>query len=124
MADPIFVTSYAGSKVTVYQDRLVWQMLFKKQTIPISQIASMDTNIPLYAGVSIETTGGKRFKIPVQPFAKQKLQDAIDNARCGGSSTQGATNNIDDLGKLSDLKEKGVITQEEFDAKKKQILGI
>jgi curved DNA-binding protein CbpA len=33
-------------------------------------------------------------------------------------------NNLDDLEKLADLKEKGIITDEEFQAKKRQILGL
>ncbi|MGZ7445337.1 SHOCT domain-containing protein [Paenibacillus sp. TH7-28] len=31
---------------------------------------------------------------------------------------------IEDLKKLSELKDSGIITQEEFEAKKKQILGL
>jgi hypothetical protein len=34
------------------------------------------------------------------------------------------TSNISDLEKLADLKNKGIITEEEFNAKKKQILGL
>ena len=32
--------------------------------------------------------------------------------------------NLDDLEKLNELRQKGIITQEEFEAKKRQILGI
>ena len=32
--------------------------------------------------------------------------------------------NADELGKFKDLLDKGIITQEEFDAKKKQLLGL
>lgn len=35
-----------------------------------------------------------------------------------------SVNNLDELEKLSELKDKGIITQEEFDQKKKQILGL
>ena len=37
---------------------------------------------------------------------------------------QKAKSSLDDLEKLAALKEKGIITQEEFDAKKKLILGL
>ena len=33
-------------------------------------------------------------------------------------------NSLDDLEKLAELKSKGIITQEEFDLKKKSLLGI
>lgn len=35
-----------------------------------------------------------------------------------------AVNNLDQLAKLAELRDNGIITQDEFDAKKKQILGI
>lgn len=37
---------------------------------------------------------------------------------------QNSVSNADELGKYKDLLDKGVITQEEFDAKKKQLLGL
>jgi hypothetical protein len=53
-------------------------------------------------------------------FASWEL--AINNARFG--KMQANSGGIDDLEKLAELKQKGVITEEEFTAKKKQILGI
>ena len=53
-------------------------------------------------------------------FASWEL--AINNARFG--KTQANSGGIDDLEKLAELKQKGIITEEEFIAKKKQILGI
>ena len=35
-----------------------------------------------------------------------------------------SNNSLNDLEKLADLKNKGIITEEEFQAKKKQILGL
>lgn len=124
MEKTIFETSYLGSKVTVYEDRLVWKFVLRKQTIPINQIASVDTTIPLYAQVVVETTGGEKYKIPVQPFAKGKLDEAIKQAMSGSRSVSSNSSNLDELQKLADLKERGVINQEEFEAKKKQLLGL
>lgn len=47
-------------------------------------------------------------------------QKAIEDLREG----KGKTSEFNDLEKLSDLKDKGIITKEEFETKKKQILGI
>lgn len=47
--------------------------------------------------------------------------DMIEDAKQGKLSTHSGFN---DLEQLASLKEKGIITQEEFDAKKKQILGL
>jgi hypothetical protein len=61
-----------------------------------------------------------------KPWA-QKAQDFILNEikdmQKEGGQPKSATN-LDDLERLATLKEKGVITQEEFEAKKKQLLGI
>lgn len=42
----------------------------------------------------------------------------------GKSENAGGQNNLDDLKKLKSLYDEGILTKEEFDAKKKQILGI
>jgi hypothetical protein len=48
-------------------------------------------------------------------------ETAIEDARFDRNTSQ---NNFNDLEKLADLKTKRIITEEEFDAKKKQILGL
>lgn len=49
-------------------------------------------------------------------------EQMINDARFGRSGTSG--DGFNDLEKLAELKSKGVITEEEFAAKKKQLLGI
>ncbi len=52
--------------------------------------------------------------------AKQKIEEKISQASSMPATSSGA----DELEKLASLKEKGIISQDEFDAKKKQILGL
>ena len=57
------------------------------------------------------------------------LRDLINNKRhelrnSNNLNNNNQTNNYSDLEKLADLKAKGIITNEEFEAKKKQILGL
>ena len=51
-----------------------------------------------------------------------------DNAEATAPAPVAATGGVDDqmaqLEKLGQLKDQGILTQEEFDAKKKQILGL
>jgi len=49
-------------------------------------------------------------------------EEAINDARFGRST--GGQSGLNDLEKLADLKTKGIITEEEFTAKKKQLLGL
>lgn len=51
--------------------------------------------------------------------AKQLIEERISNID-GGAGTA----NLNNLEKLAELKEKGIITQEEFDQKKKILLGL
>jgi hypothetical protein len=81
MDEPIFESKYLTSKIKVFKDRVEWKMLFKKNTIPVNQIASVESSDPLKTVVTIETTGGKRFDIPVGMKKKELLQQAINNAR-------------------------------------------
>lgn len=125
MDKPIFETNYLGSKVSVFNNKIEWKMLFQKNSIPINQVASVDTTIPLYAGIVIETTGGKKYKIPVKLSDKKKVEEAIYETQQNNSgANKNQSNNLDDLEKLQNLKQKGVITPEEFEKKKKQILGL
>lgn len=57
-----------------------------------------------------------------KPWA-EKAQDFIMSEALGGSSSN-KSSGFNDLEKLSDLKNKGIISEEEFNQKKKQILGI
>lgn len=56
-----------------------------------------------------------------KPWA-EKVQDFIRSELSGKVSNQSSS--LDELEKLSELKDKGVITEEEFLTKKKQLLGL
>jgi hypothetical protein len=73
--------------------------------------------------ITLETTGGKKYSIPTNK--KKEVQKAIYDAQAslaGGITTK--TTSADEIAKYNDLKEKGVITKEEFEQKKKQLLGL
>jgi hypothetical protein len=86
----------------------------------------------------IYNEGGKEKKVKIQHMAFwsgvaignliqlkepyfRSWETAIENARQGGGHDSGS---LDDLEKLADLKTKGIITEEEFLMKKKQLLGL
>lgn len=57
----------------------------------------------------------------------ETLREAIEKAMARLYSPQAApptTSNLHELEKLGSLREKGIITEEEFQAKKKQLLGL
>jgi predicted Zn-dependent peptidase len=59
-----------------------------------------------------------------QQFANQAAAQGVSAAKPTPSPEADLDHQIAALEKLAKLKEQGIITQEEFDAKKKQILGL
>ena len=58
-------------------------------------------------------------------IAQQQLeQDQANMANVQSQVEAQTTDQYQELERLADLKEKGIITHEEFEAKKKQILGL
>lgn len=59
-----------------------------------------------------------------QQASFEKIKEAIEKKMDLMEKGEVKSSNLDELEKLSGLKDKGIITEEEFNAKKKQILGI
>ena len=59
----------------------------------------------------------------VQKFVKQKVDEA-KKQKNAPVVVAGTVSNADELKKFKELLDSGIITQEEFDAKKKQLLGL
>ena len=53
-----------------------------------------------------------------------KIKEAIEEKIASLNKSTAKSSELDELEKLAELKEKGIITEEEFNAKKKQILGL
>ena len=54
----------------------------------------------------------------------EKAQEFIMKEALGGKDKQNNTSGLEDLEKLAELKNKGIISEAEFNLKKKQLLGI
>ena len=52
------------------------------------------------------------------------INNAIDNSHSKNSQANSTISSADELKKFKELLDAGIITQEEFDAKKKQLLGL
>lgn len=120
---PLYETSYVGFWIKVYPNRVAFKAGVGSQSIPINQIASVQLPMMGIWKITLETTGGKKYAIPTSK--KKEVQKAIYDAQAhfSGSGHQ-QTSDAEELTKLNDLKEKGVITDAEFKAKKKQVLGL
>lgn len=82
--EPLFQTSLMGFRVFVYPDRVAYRKMWSgEQSVPLSQIASVTVAMMGVQQVTIETTGGKKIKMPVALSDKDKLRDAIFAAQSG-----------------------------------------
>lgn len=78
------------------------------------------------AGLFQSTTDENSINFHVYGGNNKKFEEAkrIIEERISQSDQKPQSGGINDIEKLAELKEKGIITQEEFEQKKKQILGL
>ena len=107
----------------------------KKVILPIYMISAYSTR-KFLSTISIATSSGiTKFSLiknylEIGNVLSGKINERQDNTSISTTATTPTTheasqgNSIDDLKKLKDFLDAGIITQEEFDAKKKQLLGL
>jgi len=124
MPAAVFEAKYMGTHISVFPDRVDWKVLSMSHSVPIASIASVELP-PLYNGIHLLTTGGKSYTLPTGRKHKRPLHDAIVGqlALARGSAGATAPSYLDELKKLAELRDAGVVTKEEFESKKKELLA-
>jgi preprotein translocase subunit SecY len=124
----VFYLWCSGYELTVTDKRVYGKIRFGKRVdLPFDMISAVGTS--MFSGISINTASG------AIAFLMIKNRDSIHNElskllidRQGKPNVMPTQvmqqSNAEELKKYKDLLDSGVLTQEEFDAKKKQILGI
>ena len=121
----------AGSNVHVTDNRVYGNVgIFKRVDIPIDSISSV-TKIGWLMGIGVSSSSGT-IRFMYLANAKEihdALSDIIIERQKNKPTAENTTvvqnsDEADKLKKYKDLLDSGVITQEEFDAKKKQLLGL
>ncbi|MDQ3064732.1 MAG: SHOCT domain-containing protein [bacterium] len=134
---PLYVTNHLRFKTRVFINRIEYSGSFGKNVIPIDQVAWIKLRAG-GTGVIIESTEGKRIVMVIRPADRLNFADAVlkvqsmqpkkakfkDTKTIRIDQLDQMEEGIDELEKLAKLLDKGILTQEEFDTKKKQILGI
>jgi hypothetical protein len=125
--EPIYKTSYGGFWIRVYPSRVEFKAGAGSENIPINQIASIHMGMVGLMQVIIETTGGKKYKVPTRK--KKEVKDAIyasQSALNSGQTGQAVSDNrniADEIKKLAELRDSGALSEEEFQAQKKKLLS-
>ena len=126
----IFYILVSKIELTVTDKRVYGTTAFGKRVdLPLDMISAVGTG--MFKSIAISTTSG------VIKFSFMENRDAIHTAISKllvdrqGKTVSATTikpeipqSNADELRKYKELLDEGVITQEEFDAKKKQLLGL
>ena len=99
----------------------------RRVDLPLNQISAVSTS--WLKGIAVGTSSGRIIFKAIENYIDVH-KEIINLLATKQDSTEFHTlkvengNNIEDLKKLKDLLDSGIITQEEFDAKKKQLLGV
>lgn len=120
---PLYTSNNLGSWIKVYTNRVEFNSGGKHQSIPLNQIASIQLAPPLFMLITLETTGGQKYKIPTNH--KKAVQRAIYDAQSrlqNASNATPAASTADEIAKLYDLMQRGAITSMEFERRKNQLL--
>ncbi len=121
--EPLYKTSYLGFWIKVYPNRVEFKNSVGTKSIPMGQIASVQLAMAMMMKITIETTGGQKYPIPTTK--KKEVQQAIYDAQAKSTGIVNSQTDLSDqIFNFKKLKDKGIITQKEFDEKKKQLLGL
>ena len=123
---------FSKMELTVTDKRVFGCALFGKRVdLPLDSISAVGTSI--FYGITVSTASGViKFRFIKNNIEIHSVISKLLVERQGKEKTVTTTtikqeipqSNADELKKYKDLLDSGVITQEEFDAKKKQLLGL
>lgn len=125
----LFVFSRSKAEITVTDKRVygVFGFSGKRMDLPLDSISSIRT--AAWGGIAIATSSGFiKYRMLDE---KNKVYTAVSNllnerqqSKENVSNILPIPSNADELQKYKNLLDNGAITQEEFDLKKKQLLGL
>ena len=122
---------FRSYELTVTDKRIYGKVAFGKRVdLPVDSVSATSTK-QLMKGVAVSTASGKISFLAIKNA--NEVYSVINNLLIDRqhqkpnntySTETPVKNDIEDLKKLKELLDMGIITQEEFDAKKKQLLNL
>lgn len=134
---PLYSANHMNFRVKVFIDRIEYSGSFGKNVIPIEQVAWVKLRHG-GTGIIVETVNNKRVVMVVKQSDRLGFTDAVlkvqalqpkknkfkDTKTIRIDELERFSEGVDEIEKLAKLYDKGILSQQEFDAKKKQILGL
>jgi len=120
-----------GYELTVTNKRIYGKVaLGKRVDLPVDSV-SATALVPLFEGISVSTSSGRISFLAIKNADEiyKVISDLLierqqEKANAVAATAVPQSDEADQLKKYKELLDGGVITQEEFDAKKKQLLGL
>ena len=126
-----FYFATTKSEINIEKDKIYGISVFRKRVdLPINAISAIGTS--LLKGIAISTSSGviKFYAIKNNEEIRNIILDLIKDASNADQTVvphqiiQQSVSEADEIKKYKELLDSGVISQEEFEAKKKQLLGL
>ncbi len=127
--DGNYAYALTDKRLILAQKKLVGQEL---QSVAISQISDVSTSTGLLMGTLTVNTLGTIFNVGIDKKSVRNVGDRLHSlllelksqSAAAPAPAASAVSAADEIKKFKELLDLGAITQEEFDAKKKQLLGL
>ena len=125
----VLYLSVAKTELTVTDKRVYGKAMFGKRVdLPVDLISAVGTSF--LNGISVSTSSGSikflgvKNRDEIHKEISKLLLIRQEKKASSSNFPEAHQSSADELKKYKDLLESGAITQEEFDAKKKQLLGL
>ena len=125
----IFAISIQKVELTVTNKRVYGATKFGKRVdLPLDSVSAV--SMSSFKGIAVGTSSGRIIfkgignRDEIYEAINQLIIERQEKGKAEPVKQEAPVNNIDEIKKFKELLDAGIITQEEFDAKKKQLLGL
>ena len=119
-----------NSELCITENNVKGKTIFGKEVVlPLYMVSAYSTR-KFLSTIAIATSSGVTKFALIGNYAEignvlsKKINERQENTTTESKTTAPQNNSMDDIIKLKSMLDSGIITQEEFDAKKKQLLGL
>ena len=121
---PLFQAKSWPFKTTVYQGYIEYKGIGETKNIPIASISDITKEPLAFIKAVLRLNSGEKIEVIVGNKHLKEFMSVVTSLLNDRGNSHAPASNLNELEKLAQLKDKGIITEEEFQAKKKQILGL